>query len=184
MCQDIKDLAAACQALLAKDVSVRLRLRAVLGYELSLMVTKQLAPFIHSIDYHGAQDLSADLVRPSDFFLKPAACFSQAAFNNLSSSNRCVPHLLHLISTSLSIPSTMFWSSICLNFQSSAAHGSYLHLLHLLLLTNCGSQALFCLCSNLPVSAPFVAKQSTLSVLLVCAVQSRACASQTALCFS
>ena len=93
ICQDVKDLAAACKALLAKDVHVCLRLRAVLGYELTTMVTKELAPFLHSVDYHRALQLSGELNKSSDFFLKPAACFCQAAFNNLSSNNSPIQSL-------------------------------------------------------------------------------------------
>ena len=73
VCKDVKSIAAACNSLQAQDVRVRIRLRAFLGYELALMVSKELASFLHSIDYHQALDLSAELTQASDFFTTPAA---------------------------------------------------------------------------------------------------------------
>lgn len=84
VCKDVKSIAAACNSLQAQDVMVRIRLRAFLGYELALMVSKELASFLHSIDYHQALDLSAELTQASDFFTNPASLFSSAAFKNLS----------------------------------------------------------------------------------------------------
>ena len=93
VCKDFKAIAAASKALQAQGVLVSIRLRAVLGYELTLLVTKELAPFLHSIDYHQALDLSAEWTQASGFFANAAAVFSQAAFTNLTAGDSPIQSL-------------------------------------------------------------------------------------------
>ena len=57
------------------------------------MVTKELAPFLQTINYHQALHLKDELTQTSDFFANPAACFSQAAFTNLSASDSPIQSL-------------------------------------------------------------------------------------------
>ena len=84
VCKDVKSIAASSNSLQGQDVMIRIRLRAVLGYELAVLISKELGPFLHSVDYHQAFDLAAELTKTSDFFNNPASFFSSAAFRNLS----------------------------------------------------------------------------------------------------
>jgi Leucine-rich repeat (LRR) protein len=87
VCKDVKSIAASSNSLQAQGVSVRIRLRAVLGYELAVLISKELGPFLHSVDYHQVLDLAAELTKASGFFSNPASFFSSAAFKNLSASS-------------------------------------------------------------------------------------------------
>ncbi len=87
VCKDVKSIAASSNSLQGQGVMVRVRLRAVLGYELAVLISKELGQFLHSVDYHQALDLAAELTKASDFFNNPASFFSSAAFKNLSASS-------------------------------------------------------------------------------------------------
>ena len=87
VCKDVKSIVVSSNSLQGQGVSVRIRLRAVLGYELAVLISKELGPFLHSIDYHQVLDLAAELTKASGFFSKPASFFSSAAFRNLSASS-------------------------------------------------------------------------------------------------
>ena len=91
--KDVGIIATACTALKFQDVLVRIQLRTVLGYNLTLVVTKELAPFLHTINYHQVLHLKDELTQTSDFFTNPAGCFSSSAFKNLSSNDSPIQSL-------------------------------------------------------------------------------------------
>lgn len=93
VCKDVKTIAAAAHILQKRDVTVRIRLQAVLASAITPMLVNKLGPFLLSIDSHQVLDLSAELLQVSDFTTKAAACFSQAALTHLGDSSSPIQSL-------------------------------------------------------------------------------------------
>ena len=93
VCEDVKTIADAAKTLQKQDVCVHIRLEAVLAYELTLKLVKELCPFLISIDCHQVTDLSSELDQVSDFTTKPAASFSRSALKHLGDSDSPIQSL-------------------------------------------------------------------------------------------
>ena len=87
VCKDVKSIASAASTLQQQDVRVFINLQAVLAYELTLMLVKELCPFLLSINCHPVNDLSSELNQVSPFTTTPAASFSRSALKHLGDSN-------------------------------------------------------------------------------------------------
>lgn len=93
VCKDVRTIAAAAHILQKRDVTVRIRLQAVLAAALTPLLVNLLGPFLLSIDSHQVLDLSAELLQVSDFTTKAAASFSQAALTHLGNSSSPIQSL-------------------------------------------------------------------------------------------